>query len=242
MPVSVGNVPIWTPIDVLPEITLPGPVPAVPVKPPIVLAEAPGDVDSHRVGERDGARNVGSDVIAGDHIAGCPRSGDLDAGERVARDHVAIVGALGAKHGIDADRVVAGTPFQQNSRVAVGQRRRTGRVGPDQVAGDHVVAGARKVLLSAHILGGGVDLDSFGQVARDQVAFERVGGPILAIGADQAGRHCLDIDTDVIPPRQGAGDIGADKVTLDHGAVSAVEFFIVNDQNASRLDFPCCSR
>ena len=64
---------------------------AAAVLPPMVLPEAPAvDLDAvGAVGDRGGARGIGADEVARDHVAGRARAGDLDAVTGVARDDVA---------------------------------------------------------------------------------------------------------------------------------------------------------
>ena len=81
-----------------------------------------------------------------------------------------------------------------------------------------------------------------GEVARDQVSLEGVGGPVLPVGSDQARRRAFDVDADVIAPRQRAGDVGADVVALDHGAVGAIRLFEVGDEDAGADVGRCCWR
>ena len=90
------------------------------------------DLDAGVVGEGDAAGRVGADVVAGDHVAGRARAGDLDAVAGVARDDVA--GACGRA----ADRVARRAAVDLDARAGVGRRDRSARVGADQVSLDDV--------------------------------------------------------------------------------------------------------
>ena len=151
------------------------------------------------IAERQGAVDVGADLVPLDDVAGRGRAEKLDPVGRVARDHVARA------HDRPADRVARGVQdvdARPRGARAVGDRPHPGRVGADQVADDEVAGGP-----------GARDRHADRDVARDQVRVaERQ-------AADRVVRRLVDQDADqAVADRLLAHQVGADVVAIDEVA------------------------
>src|SRR5262249_14428203 len=147
------------------------------------------------VAKVDTQAGVGEDGVFGDLIARSRGDGHASAaieGDAVPR---AVDGP--------ANRVVR--RGDEHAGVAVAQGGGAGDVGADQVALDHVAAGA--------CVG---DLDAVGRVTADDVAGQGAGAADGVAGGGAAGEALLQLDAHAVAQRLLAGPVGADEVALDH--------------------------